>query len=70
MQEIYCKVNETPPKPFDCGCGGKIKVIDESNVLHACKHKYSPATSYYDGIDRFIPYKRYRTNWFVDWQTS
>jgi len=36
MREIYCKVNETPPKPFDCNCGGKTKIIDDANVLHAC----------------------------------
>ena len=70
MREIYCKVNEQPPKPFDCNCGGKTKVIDDANVLHACKHKYSPATSYYDGIDKLIPYKRYGANWFVEWQTA
>lgn len=69
MKEVYCKANEQPPIEFDCNCGGKTKIIDDANVLHACKHKYSPATSYYDGIDKFIHYKRYRHNWFVSYET-
>jgi len=70
MLEIYCKANENPTKPFECNCGGKTKMIDDANVLHACHHKYAPVTSYYDGVDKFIPYKRYGVNWFIDWQSK
>ncbi len=63
---------------FQCGCGGKIKIVSETEVLHACKQKYAHGTSYYDGIDRFMPYKRVQINpnltngeikynWFFKW---
>lgn len=52
---------------FKCGCKGQTKIISDNEVLHACSHKYSPATSYYDGIPKFTPYKRYGKNWFVEY---
>ena len=63
---------------FECDCGGEIKATSETSVLHACKNKYAPGTSYYDGIARFISYDRVRVNpaltngaekynWFLRW---
>jgi len=64
---------------FKCDCGGAVKQIADDEVLHACARKYAAGTSYYDGVDRFIPHKRTQINpsltngeikyrWYVDWQ--
>ena len=63
---------------FQCDCGGEIRQVTEDVVLHACAKKYATGGSYYDGVDRLIPYKRTQidpslTNgekkysWYVDW---
>lgn len=55
---------------FEC-CGGPVRVMDESTVEHACRHKYAHLTSYYDGIERFQRYERTeirdtgRYNWWA-----
>ena len=49
-------------KKFQCDCGGPTKVIDDEHVSHACRHKYAFATSFYDGIDRFVPFGRVQVN--------
>ena len=66
-------------KQFQCDCGGSIKEVAPDEVLHACASKYATATSYYDGVDRPLTYKRVKINpeltngeeryrWFIDWQ--
>ncbi len=64
---------------FSCNCGGQIKVMSESIVLHACRNKYAPGTSYYDGIPNLMEYNRVQINpkltngevkynWFVKYE--
>ncbi len=64
---------------FSCDCDGPVRAKSESLVSHACRHKYAAATSYYDGKDRFVEYKRTQVNprltngltkyrWYVNWQ--
>ncbi len=43
---------------FKCNCGGETRIVSDSLVLHACRNKYAPATSYYDSITRFMEYER------------
>ena len=52
---------ERENKHFHCPCEGPVKVISETLIEHACKNKYAPGTSYYDGVDCFIQYKRVAT---------
>ena len=60
---------------FECDCGGPVNEIDPVTIDHACANKYAPATSYYDGIERFVRHVRVQVltggnnqfNWFVDW---
>ncbi len=51
-------MNET----FHCDCGGPTRTISAERVEHACAHKYAALTSYYDGIERFVPRERVRIN--------
>ena len=66
---------------FGCDCGGEVKEIDCETVLHCCRRKYAPLTSYYDGVERPVRYQRVRVNpeltggvvkynWYVAWQTA
>ena len=66
-------------KEFNCKCDGTVRVIDDTHVSHACNLKYSHGTSYYDGVDKFMPYERTQIdasltngepkyNWFFKWQ--
>jgi hypothetical protein len=68
----------TSRERFDCDCGGSIQALAEDRVLHACRLKYAPATSYYDGVDRPVQWRRVQINpaltdgrakynWFVAW---
>jgi len=64
---------EATHKEFTCGCGGQTRVIDAETVEHACKHKYAPGTSFYDGVARFVRYERVALvaggfKWFVKWE--
>jgi hypothetical protein len=63
---------------FECGCNGAVQVISDNLVLHACNHKGSPLTSYYDGKQHFGTYERVQINpkltngevkynWFFKW---
>lgn len=65
---------------FQCQCKGPIRQIDDSHVEHACALKYAHGTSYYDGVQRFMPYRRVQINpqltgglvkfnWFLNWQS-
>jgi hypothetical protein len=64
---------------FSCGCGGPTRCIDETRVEHACRNKYAPATSFFDGEERFAAYRRVQINpsltggevkfkWFLEWE--
>ena len=66
---------------FSCDCGGPIIELSNNLVKHACSHKYVLATSYYDGIDKFMEYEciqinpdltdgEVKYNWFVKWMVK
>ena len=63
---------------FSCGCNGPTRVITAGRVEHACASKYANATSFYDGVDRFLQWERaeinreltngqLRYNWMAVW---
>ena len=72
-------IKEVRDEQFKCKCGGEVRLISDSIVLHACHEKYAPGTSFYDGIPHFTQYNRIqinpvltngevRYNWFVNWE--
>ena len=73
--------NRNSGAEFNCNCGGSTEVISGVSVWHACKHKYSPSTSFYDGIPKPIRWVRATVNpeltdgvemynWMVDWVST
>lgn len=70
--------SSTTNSRFECACGGPISRPWPSLALHQCANKYAPGTSYYDGVGRWVEYKRVlispaltggavKFNWFVSW---
>ncbi len=53
---------DTARVTFHCDCKGETKLISPGLVMQACNNKYSPCTSYYDGVDRFVYYERIQIN--------
>ena len=50
--------NET----FQCDCKGPVKTLVPDKVLHACRNKYAPLTSYFDGVERWASKVRVQVN--------
>ena len=66
---------------FHCECSGPTRRIPNADdrVEHACANKYSPATSFYDGKERFTEYRRVQVthhitdgiakyNWYAEYR--
>jgi len=81
VQRVALAQMQPENEAFTCDCGGPVTRLTDDLIRHACGHKYAPLTSYYDGIQRPVAYRRVRVNptmtdgitkynWYVDWQTS